>query len=109
MEFIKFDFNCDAKVDDQCRDFADYNADYRRFIREVRERHPGIYLEGCASGGLMMDLGWARDFDSFWLSDNQSPIYGLRIAKDTMLRLPPSKIERWISERDRNAARLFRQ
>ena len=99
VEFIKFDFNCDAKVDDQCRDFADYNADYRRFIREVRERHPGIYLEGCASGGLMMDLGWARDFDSFWLSDNQSPIYGLRIAKDTMLRLPPSKIERWISAR----------
>jgi hypothetical protein len=47
----------------------------------------------------MMDLGWARDFDSFWLSDNQSPIYGLRIAKDTMLRLPPSKIERWISAR----------
>lgn len=99
VEFIKFDFNCDAKVDDLCRDFADYNAGYRRFVREVRERHPGIYLEGCASGGLMMDLGWARDFDSFWLSDNQSPVHGLRIAKDTMLRLPPSKIERWITAR----------
>ena len=99
IEFIKFDFNCDAKVDDLCRDFADYNAGYRRFVREVRERHPGIYLEGCASGGLMMDIGWARDFDSFWLSDNQSPVYGLRIAKDTMLRLPPSKIERWITAR----------
>ena len=47
----------------------------------------------------MMDLGWARDFDSFWLSDNQSPIYGLRIAKETMLRLPPRKIERWITAR----------
>ena len=99
IEFIKFDFNCDAKVDDSGRDFADYNAGYRRFVREVRARHPGIYLEGCASGGLMMDLGWARDFDSFWLSDNQSPIYGLRIAKDTMLRLPPGKIERWITAR----------
>ena len=99
VEFIKFDFNCDAKVDDLCRGFADYNAGYRRFIREVRERHPGIYLEGCASGGLMMDIGWARDFDSFWLSDNQSPIYGMRIAKETMLRLPPQKIERWITAR----------
>ena len=99
VEFIKFDFNCDAKVDDLRRDFADYNAGYRRFVREVRARHPGIYLEGCASGGLMMDLGWARDFDSFWLSDNQSPVYGLRIAKETMLRLPPSKIERWIAAR----------
>ena len=99
VEFIKFDFNCDAKVDDLCRDFSDYNAGYRRFVREVRERHPGVYLEGCASGGLMMDLGWARDFDSFWLSDNQSPVYGLRIAKETMLRLPPRKIERWITAR----------
>ncbi|MBR2839654.1 MAG: alpha-galactosidase [Kiritimatiellae bacterium] len=99
VEFVKFDFNCDAKVDDLCRDFADYNAGYRRFVREVRGRHPGIYLEGCASGGLMMDLGWARDFDSFWLSDNQSPVYGLRIAKETMLRLPPQKIERWITAR----------
>ena len=99
IEFIKFDFNCDAKIDDLCRDFADYNAGYRQFVREVRERHPGIYLEGCASGGLMMDLGWARDFDSFWLSDNQSPIYGMRITKDTMLRLPPGKIERWITAR----------
>ena len=97
--FIKFDFNCDPRVDSSGRDFADYNAGYRRFVREVRERNPGIYLEGCASGGLMMDLGWADDFDSFWLSDNQSPVYGLRIAKETMLRLPPHKIERWLTVR----------
>jgi hypothetical protein len=97
--FIKFDFNCDPRVDSSGRDFADYNAGYRRFVREVRERNPGIYLEGCSSGGLMMDLGWAVDFDSFWLSDNQSPVYGLRIAKETMLRLPPHKIERWLTVR----------
>ena len=97
--FIKFDFNNDPCVDPSGRDFADYNAGYRRFLREVRERNPGIYLEGCASGGLMMDLGWARDFDSFWLSDNQSPVHGLRIAKETMLRMPPHKIERWLTVR----------
>ena len=97
--FIKFDFNCDPRVDPSGRDFADYNAAYRRFVREVRERNPGIYLEGCAGGGLMMNLGWAADFDSFWLSDNQSPVYGLRIAKETMLRLPPRKIERWLTVR----------
>lgn len=99
ISFIKFDFNCEAHIDDFGKDFADYNAGYRQFLREVRARHPGIYLGGCASGGLMMDLGWARDFDSFWLSDNQSPVYGLRIAKETMLRLPPGKIERWITAR----------
>lgn len=99
VSFIKFDYNNDPCVDPAGRDFADYNAGYRHFLREVRRRHPGLYLEGCASGGLMMDLGWARDFDSFWLSDNQSPIHGLRIAKETMLRMPPGKIERWITVR----------
>ncbi len=97
--FIKFDFNTDPLVDPSGRDFADYNASYRRFVREIRARHPGIYLEGCASGGLMMDLGWARDFDSFWPSDNQSPVHGLRIARETMLRLPPCQVERWITVR----------
>ena len=97
--FIKFDFNSDPRVDPTGSDFADYNAGYRRFLREVRERNPGLYLEGCASGGLMMDIGWARDFDSFWLSDNQSPVHGLRIAKETMLRLPPHKVERWLTVR----------
>ncbi len=99
VAFIKFDFNCDPVRDPSGADFADYNAGYRRFLREVRARHPDLYLEGCASGGLMMDLGWARDFDSCWPSDNQSPLYGLRIAKETMLRLPPHKIERWITVR----------
>ena len=99
VKFFKFDFNCDPAVDPSGHDFSDYNAGYRRFIGEVRLRHPGVYIEGCASGGLIMDLGWAREFDSFWLSDNQSPIYGLCIAKDTMLRMPPQKIERWITVR----------
>ena len=98
-EFLKFDFNSDPKIDGSGRDFADYNVAYRRFVREVRTRNPGIYIEGCAGGGLMMDLGWARDFDSFWLSDNQSPVHGLRIAKETMLRMPPRKIERWLTVR----------
>ena len=51
IEFIKFDFNCEAHIDDFGKDFADYNAGYRQFLREVRARHPGIYLGGCASGG----------------------------------------------------------
>ncbi len=97
--FIKFDFNCDPGSDASGRAFTDYLAGYRRFLREVRARNPGIYLEGCASGGLMMDLGWAREFDGFWPTDNQSPVHGLRIAKETMLRMPPRLVERWITVR----------
>jgi len=97
--FLKFDFNQNLEHDRTGRAFAAYNAAYRRFVREIRRRNPGIYIEGCASGGYMMDMGWGRDFESFWLSDNQSPHEGLRIAKETMLRLAPRQIERWIVAR----------
>ena len=97
--YVKFDFNQNLDCDPSGRAFIDYNAAYRRFLQEVRRRNPGVYLEGCASGGNMMNLGWARDFDSFWLSDNQSPYHGLRIVRETMLRLPPRFIERWLVAR----------
>ena len=97
--FLKFDFNQNLEYDRTGRAFADYNRAYRRFVREIRRRNPGIYIEGCASGGYMMDMGWGRDLDSFWLSDNQSPHEGFRIAKETMLRLAPRQIERWIVAR----------
>ena len=95
--FLKFDFNQTAAKDESGRDWADYNAAYRRFVEQVRARNPGIRIEGCASGGYMMDLSWSRTFDGFWLSDDQSLYDGVRIAKDTMLRLPPRCIERWLT------------
>lgn len=95
--YLKFDFNQTAERDESGRDWAEYNAAYRRFVEHVRARNPGIRIEGCASGGYMMDLSWSRTFDSFWLSDNQSAYEGIRIAKDTMLRLPPRCIERWLT------------
>ena len=97
--FLKFDYNQNAPWDPTGRDFIAYNSAYRRFVREIRRRNPGIYIEGCAGGGYMMNLGWADVFDSFWLSDNQSPDEGIRIVKESMLRLLPRQIERWIVAR----------
>ena len=97
--FLKFDYNQSAWADPSGRGFIDYNAAYRRFVAEIRRRNPGVYVEGCASGGYMMNLGWAETFDSFWLSDNQSPYHGVRIVKETMVRLAPRQIERWITAR----------
>jgi len=95
--FVKFDFNQTAARDPSGRVWTDYIAAYRRFVESVRARNPGIYLEGCAGGGFMMDLGWSRTYDGFWLTDNQSAYAGVRIAKDTMLRLPPRYMERWFT------------
>lgn len=99
IAYLKFDNNESFRQEITDDAFAGYLADYRRFIRNLREDHPTLYCECCASGGLRMDLGQYPYFDSFWLSDHQSPYEGLRIVKETMLRLPPVCIERWLSLR----------
>lgn len=93
--FIKFDFNQDLKLDIHQHAFKDYFKGYDDFIKKIRNRYPDLYLENCASGGLRMNLANGMDFDSFWLSDNQSPYEGMRIFKDTIRRMPPQMIEKW--------------
>ena len=94
--FIKQDFNQSTAYDPTGRAFADYHRHFADYLAELRRRIPGLYIEGCAGGGLRTDLGRARLFDGFWPSDNESPYEGLRIARETMLRLPPRLIERWL-------------
>lgn len=82
IEFLKLDFNQDSVTDAKRHAYADYFVAYRAFIRRLREAFPDLYLENCASGGMRMDLANAALFDSFWLSDNQSPDEGIRMVKE---------------------------
>ena len=94
-EFIKFDFNQDLKPDTYQNAFLDYFKGYTAFVKRVKKTYPDLYMENCASGGLRMAIASGMDFDSFWLSDNQSPYEGMRILKDTLRRMPPQMIEKW--------------
>jgi alpha-galactosidase len=40
-----------------------------QFWRELRARHPGLYLEGCASGGRRMDYEALRYHHSYFFTD----------------------------------------
>ena len=95
IEFIKFDFNQDVHCDAKKSAFTAYYRGYELFLASLKERFPNIYLENCASGGMRIDLKNASRFDSFWLSDNQSPYEGMRIFKEGIKRLPPQCIEKW--------------
>lgn len=94
-KFIKFDFNQDLPVDVGQEAFATYFKGFKYFVQSLKKLHPDLYMENCASGGLRMSLAGCVDFDSYWDSDNQSPYEGMRIFKDTVLRLPPQVIEKW--------------
>ncbi len=95
IEFIKFDFNADVVYDRDRSAFTKYFAGYRAFLARLRREHPEIYLENCASGGSRMTLTNLQDFDSYWFSDNQNPMEGMEIIRNTLLRMPPQLIERW--------------
>lgn len=94
-EYIKFDFNADLEFDKDHSAFIKYAEAHERFIKELREKHPEVYLENCGSGGARMTIRDGMLYDSFWPSDNESPYDGLRIYKDSLIRMPAQWIDCW--------------
>lgn len=97
--FIKFDFNGDKRFDEDGYAFLKYFEGHCEYIRRLKEKYPHLYFENCASGGQRMSIRDGRMYDSFWLSDDQSPYHGIDIFKDTLLRMPPQWIECWATVR----------
>lgn len=95
IAFIKSDFNDSVSFDPSGCGFLKWHRGHERFLRAVRAHAPGIYIENCASGGHRLELYSASLFDSCWISDTHSPYHETRILRDTLKRLPPSRIEMW--------------
>ncbi len=55
----------------------------------LRERHPGLEIESCASGGARIDLGIAARTDRVWTSDCNDALERQSIQRWTTLLLPP--------------------
>ncbi len=98
-EFVKFDFNADMKFDIHHTSFVKYCQGHRDFIRMLRERYPELYIMNCAAGGFRMTVRDGKIYDSFWPTDNQSIPFGLKIFKNTILRLAPQWMDAWLSIR----------
>ncbi len=57
-------------------------------LNRIRNAHPNVAIESCASGGGRIDLGVTQYADRFWTSDSTDPFERIRIQKRTSLYYP---------------------
>ena len=70
---------------------AQTEAIYRMF-RELKQNHPGLEIESCASGGGRIDLGMAHIADRFWVSDCNDALERQYIQRYTQIAIPPEML-----------------
>ena len=96
LDFMKFDYNATACYDARNSAFVKYYEGQRDFFENLRQKYPNLYVSFCASGGQHLDLETFKSCESYWFTDNQGPIDGLRIYKDYVKRVPSFAIEKWL-------------
>jgi alpha-galactosidase len=80
IRFLKWDMNRSISepgwttVPEQARELWYRHVKAVYFIMDtLRERHPDLMIESCASGGGRVDLGILQRTDQVWMSDNTLP------------------------------------
>jgi alpha-galactosidase len=63
-----------------------------RMMDQLREAHPGLEIESCASGGGRIDLGVLEHTQRVWGSDCNDPVERTEINRHTQLLVPPELI-----------------
>ncbi|MDP9831216.1 alpha-galactosidase [Kineosporia succinea] len=70
---------------------AQTHATYR-LMDVLRERHSGLEIESCSSGGGRVDLGVLARTDRVWASDCIDPVERIMTDRWTTLLLPPELV-----------------
>ncbi|MBI4943233.1 MAG: alpha-galactosidase [Actinobacteria bacterium] len=63
-----------------------------RLLDVLRERHPGLEIESCSSGGARVDLGILDRTDRVWASDTNDALERQSIQRWTGLLVPPELV-----------------
>lgn len=67
-------------------------------VGRIRERHPEVSFEACASGGGRIDLGTLSLFDDFWTSDNTDALDRLTIQRGYSMLYPIKAMRAWVTD-----------
>ncbi len=95
LAWMKVDFNFSLGLDDTGSELTRYYEQWYRLMDDVRSAYPRTFFEGCASGGMRLDLESLAHCDAHFLSDTVNPVDTVRIGEGAWLRLPPGRLSRW--------------
>lgn len=85
IRYVKWDHNRDLLVPDA----HDQTVAFYGLLDRLRQAHPGVEFESCASGGGRIDLGVLRRVDRVWGSDTNDPLDRTLIHRWTGVLVPP--------------------
>lgn len=69
-----------------------------RIVEKLKQKHPKVLFEACASGGGRIDYGMLSYFDDFWTSDN-TDAYDRLFIQNTYSKIYPIKAMRaWVTD-----------
>ena len=99
--YLKFDYNIDITQGTDAADDAPgagqlgHSRAYLGWLRAVMDRHPGLVIENCASGGQRLDYALLALHPVQSTSDNQDPLLYAPIAAAAPTAVTPEQSAVW--------------
>jgi len=99
LDLFRLDYNVDGREafgfnnDGECISLRHYSNIYSMFER-IRKKYPTVVFENCAGGGGRTDLGFMKNFNHTWVSDNQKMPRSTEITNGMTMVLPPERVDR---------------
>jgi len=101
IDYIKWDHNRDlvepGRTSTGRAGVHDQTTALYRLIDELKERHPGLEIESCSSGGARVDLGILERTDRIWVSDCIDALERQQIERWTGVLVPPEMMGSHVS------------
>ena len=91
ISYLKWDMNRDLAQAEDARGHMVYRAQVHALyalLQRLRQAHPKVEIESCASGGGRMDLGILHHASRFWTSDNNDALSRVMIQSGAMRLFP---------------------
>jgi alpha-galactosidase len=95
LAWMKIDSNFELGDDSTGAELHGYYTRWFALLDDLRAAYPETFFEGCAAGGMRLELNMLAHFDAHFLSDTVNPVDTLRILQGALLRVPPGRISRW--------------